>query len=185
MADRTVNDFETLRLPADPTAAAPDGSDVRVLLRLQPGGMAHFELAPGRISSAVRHRTVEEIWYFVGGRGKMWRSQPGRSEVVDVEPGVCLTIPLGTSFQFRSLSPEPLAAIGVTMPDWPGDDEAIPVEGFADWSGLAVAPRRDMSGAFGLPVMDKELRTRLTYAASWRETVMSIASDPEEYERHW
>jgi mannose-6-phosphate isomerase-like protein (cupin superfamily) len=89
----TMAVFETMRLPADRTAAAPDGSDVRVLLRLEPGGMAHFELAPSRLSKAVRHRTVEEIWYFVGGRGEMWRSQGDRSEVVDCEPGVCLTIP--------------------------------------------------------------------------------------------
>ena len=66
--------YETMHLPAEPTDVAPDGSDVRVLLRVDAGGMAHFELAPGRVSQAVRHRTVEEIWYVIGGRGKMWRS---------------------------------------------------------------------------------------------------------------
>jgi len=48
---------------------------------------------------------------------------------VPVESGVCLTIPLGTHFQFRSLGAEPLAALGVTMPPWPGEEEAIMVEG--------------------------------------------------------
>ena len=52
---------------------APDGSDVRVLLSLGGGSMAHFELAPGRVSAAVVHRTVEEIWYVLAGRGEMWR----------------------------------------------------------------------------------------------------------------
>ena len=75
--------FETMRLPAEPTTIAPDGSDVRVLLQVGAGGMAQFELAPGRVSTAVRHRTVEEIWYIVGGRGEMWRGQGERSEVVD------------------------------------------------------------------------------------------------------
>jgi mannose-6-phosphate isomerase-like protein (cupin superfamily) len=42
---------------------------------------------------------------------------------------VCLTIPLGTHFQFRSHGKEPLSAIGVTMPPWPGEDEAYDVEG--------------------------------------------------------
>ena len=126
-------DFETMRLPAERTAIAPDGSDVRILLHVGAGGMAHFELGPGQVSKPIRHRTVEEIWYFVGGRGQMWRSQDGRSEVVDVDPGACLTIPLGTHFQFRALGFEPLAAIGVTMPNWPGDSEAIPVEGCPDW----------------------------------------------------
>lgn len=83
-------------------AIAPDGSDVRILLGLKGGGMAHFELGPGQTSKAVTHRTVEEIWYFVSGRGQMWRRQDGRGETVNVFPGVCLTIPRGTHFQFRS-----------------------------------------------------------------------------------
>ena len=121
--------FATKRLPAQRDAVAPDGSDVRILLGLERGAMAHFELAPGRTSKAVAHRSVEEIWYFVGGRGEMWRRQGAREEVVALEPGVCLTIPLGTQFQFRSLGAEPLAALGVTMPPWPGEGEAYEVRG--------------------------------------------------------
>jgi hypothetical protein len=49
------------RLPAQPDAVAPDGSDVRVLLGVSGGGLAHFELAPGETSTAVRHRTVEAV----------------------------------------------------------------------------------------------------------------------------
>jgi len=91
--------------------------------------MARFELAAGQTSRAVAHRTVDEIWLFVAGRGELWRRQGGREEVVPVEAGVCVTIPAGTHFQFRSLSGEALAAIGVTMPPWPGDGEATPVPG--------------------------------------------------------
>lgn len=36
--------FQTLALPAERTVVAPDGSDVRVLLGLAGGGMAHFSL---------------------------------------------------------------------------------------------------------------------------------------------
>ena len=121
--------FETKRLPERPDIVAPDGSDVRILLGLKGGGMAHFELAPGQTSKAVTHRTVEEIWHFVSGRGEMWRKQGEQEETLPVEPGVCLTIPLGTRFQFRSLGPEPLAAVGVTMPPWPGEGEAVVVDG--------------------------------------------------------
>ena len=116
-------------LPMQRDNIAPDGSDVRVLLQLARGGMAHFELAPGQTSKAVVHRTVEEIWYFLSGRGQMWRQLDGQSNVVDVYPGVCLTIPVGTRFQFRSFGHEPLAAIGVTMPPWPGEGEATVVPG--------------------------------------------------------
>lgn len=121
--------FKTTRLPIARHAVAPDGSDVRVLLGLKGGGMAHFELAPGQTSTAVTHRTVEEIWLFLSGGGEMWRRQGGREEIVAVERGVCITIPLGTHFQFRSFGPEPLAAVGVTMPPWPGEGEAVIVEG--------------------------------------------------------
>lgn len=131
--------FDTKRLAAERDAVAPDGSDVRILLGLTGGGMAHFELAPGQTSKAVTHRTVEEIWFFLSGRGEMWRRQSGQQEtIVPVEPGVCVTIPLGTHFQFRSLGPEPLAALGVTMPPWPGEKEAIIVEG--KWQATVRGP---------------------------------------------
>jgi mannose-6-phosphate isomerase-like protein (cupin superfamily) len=121
--------FRTLRLPAARDTVAPDGSDVRLLLGLKGGGMAHFELAPRQTSTAVTHRTVEEIWLFLSGRGEMWRRQGEREEIVRVERGVCVTIPLGTHFQFRCTGPEPLAAVCVTMPPWPGEGEAALVRG--------------------------------------------------------
>ena len=124
-----MSDFATTLLPADPTAVAPDGSDVRVLLGLAAGGMAHFELAPGRTARAVTHRTVEEIWFVVAGHGEMWRKQGEREETVPLEPGVCLTIPLGTHFQFRASAAEAVSAIGITMPPWPGESEAVQVDG--------------------------------------------------------
>lgn len=124
-----TSEFETVLLPATPDATAPDGSDVRLLPGLAGGGMAHFELAPGRTSVAVAHRTVEELWYFVGGLGEMWRRQGDREEVVTAAPGVAVSIPVGTRFQFRALGTEPLAAVAVTMPPWPGPDEAYPVDG--------------------------------------------------------
>ena len=121
--------FQTQRLPATLDVLAPDGSEVRILLGLQGGGLAHFTLAPGHVSRAVMHRTVEEIWYFLTGHGQMWRRQEARTEIVDVSPGTCLTIPLGTRFQFRSAGADPLSAIAVTMPPWPGTDEAVLVDG--------------------------------------------------------
>jgi mannose-6-phosphate isomerase-like protein (cupin superfamily) len=129
MENINMKTFATKLLPIAPDAAAPDGSDVRVLLGLAGGGMAHFELGPGETSRAVTHRTVEEIWFFLSGRGQMWRKQGDDVEIVGVFPGVCLTIPLGTQFQFRSFGYEALAAVGVTIPPWPGEAEAIEVTG--------------------------------------------------------
>ena len=120
--------FDTMQLPDVPDAVAPDGSDVRVLLRLGRGSMAHFELAAGRVSQAVAHRAVEEIWYILAGQGQMWRRQGERQETVSLAPGTCVSIPAGTHFQFRA-GDGPLAALGVTMPPWPGPDEAYEVPG--------------------------------------------------------
>ena len=121
--------FETMRLPAAPDSVAPDGSDVRVLVRMDRGSLAHFELAAGRTSRAVAHRTVDEIWYVLNGRGEMWRWQGDRETTVALEAGVCASIPAGTRFQFRATGPEPLQVVGITMPAWPGEGEAYEVEG--------------------------------------------------------
>ena len=132
-----MTDFSTKRLPETPDAIAPDGSNVRVLLELAGGGMAHFELAPGETSTAVAHRTIEEIWFFLSGHGEMWRKQNESEAVVPVHAGICITIPFGTHFQFRAFGHEPLAAVGVAIPPWPGECEAYIVEG--KWE--ATVPR--------------------------------------------
>jgi mannose-6-phosphate isomerase-like protein (cupin superfamily) len=109
-------------------AYAPDGSEVRLLAALNGGSFAHFTLAPGKVSAPVAHRSVEEIWYVVAGSGEVWRRLGAEESVTPVGPGVALTIPLGTHFQFRA-GAESLSFVAVTMPPWPGPDEAFPVEG--------------------------------------------------------
>jgi mannose-6-phosphate isomerase-like protein (cupin superfamily) len=118
--------FTTIRLDQAPEVPAPDGSAVRPLCVL-PGAasFAQFELAAGQTAKAVSHATVEEIWFVTSGAGEMWRSQDGREEVTELEPGVCLTIPLGTTFQFRA-GAQGLRVVAATVPSWPVDspDEA-------------------------------------------------------------
>jgi mannose-6-phosphate isomerase-like protein (cupin superfamily) len=126
---REPKSFETLRLPERPDVVAPDGSDVRVLLRTGRGSMAHFELAAGRASDPTMHRGVDEIWFVLSGHGEMWRKLGSQEEIVALAPETCVSIPAGTHFQFRANGQQPLAAVGVTMPPWPGSEEAIPVTG--------------------------------------------------------
>ena len=121
--------FATKSLNDAPDAIAPDGSEVRLLCALAGGSMAHFSLPPGAVSRPVAHRTVEELWYFVSGHGRLWRARDGREEVVAVSPGTSIAIPVGTAFQFRCDGAAPLAAVGVTMPPWPGEAEAYAVPG--------------------------------------------------------
>lgn len=66
-----MTDFATSRLYRERDVVATDGSDVRILPSLSGGALAHFSLAPGQTSTAVTHRTVEEIWCFLSGRGEM------------------------------------------------------------------------------------------------------------------
>jgi mannose-6-phosphate isomerase-like protein (cupin superfamily) len=122
--------FATKRLGTLPDATAPDGSEVRVLCSTSRCSLAHFTLPPHAVSKAMAHRTVEEVWYFVSGRGQMWRRFHEQEEIVDVEPGVAISIPVGAHFQFRSAPPEPLVAVGTTMPPWPGEGEALAVDGY-------------------------------------------------------
>jgi mannose-6-phosphate isomerase-like protein (cupin superfamily) len=122
-------EFETMTLPQEADVLAPDGSQVRILLRLAGGSMAHFHLEPGQTSIAVAHRSVEELWYVVAGKGEMWRRRAEREEVVSLARGACVSLPLGTAFQFRCIGSEALEAVAVTMPPWPGEGEAYAVDG--------------------------------------------------------
>jgi mannose-6-phosphate isomerase-like protein (cupin superfamily) len=121
--------LETKKLPENPDATAPDGSEVKILLALKSGSMAHFELKAGKVSHAVAHKTVEEIWYFLEGEGEMWRKHGKQEEIVRLRAGTCITIPVGTLFQFHTTGESPLKAVAITMPPWPGDDEAYNVDG--------------------------------------------------------
>jgi mannose-6-phosphate isomerase-like protein (cupin superfamily) len=123
------SDFDTRHIADTPDAIAPDGSEVRLLCSSQHGSMAAFRLPPGAVSRAVAHRTVAEIWYFTAGHGQMWRKLGNREETTEVAPGVSITIPTGTQFQFRNDGGDALDAVAVTMPPWPGDDEAYSVPG--------------------------------------------------------
>jgi mannose-6-phosphate isomerase-like protein (cupin superfamily) len=125
----TPTGFDTRHVAEAPGAIAPDGSEVRLLFSLPGGSMAVFRLMPKAVSRAVAHRAVEEIWYFTAGTGRMWRRHGDREQIVEVGPGVSITIPTGAHFQFRCDSGEPLEAVAVTMPPWPGCEEAYSVAG--------------------------------------------------------
>lgn len=125
-------DFQARVRGQDADVMAPDGSEIRLLCQVNGGSMVYCVLPPHGVSLAVTHRTVEEVWYFVEGKGQVWRKKGEREEVIDVYPGLSLSIPLGTHFQFRTVGDEPLGFTIVTMPPWPGDDEAVRVADY--WS---------------------------------------------------
>ena len=128
----------TIDLPSAYDYLAPDGSEIRLLPTYDAGGFAHCRLPAGRISDAVRHRTVVEVWYVLAGNGAVWRAGDAGEEVVRVTSGTALTIPVATSFQFRAGDEGPLEILIGTFPRWPGSAEAEAAEGH--WPTTARIP---------------------------------------------
>ena len=129
MTDQPRVVFATVQLPIPLDVLAPDGSEIRVLAGTERCSMAHGLLPPGGVSRAICHRTVEEIWYVLSGEAEIWRRLGDDEQVITVTTGASLTIPIGTHFQFRTAGDEPFQFIMLTLPPWPGADEAVFVDG--------------------------------------------------------
>jgi mannose-6-phosphate isomerase-like protein (cupin superfamily) len=118
----------TVRVP-ESGEQAPDGSTVFPLLRTEHASVGIIHLHPGQTTAAVRHQTIEEVWYVLEGTGEIWR-QHGSDESLDaLERGACVNIPAGASFQFRASRDSTLMLIMLTVPPWPGASEATFVDG--------------------------------------------------------
>lgn len=127
-----------------PDAIAPDGSEIRFLVpppadvrerRAAPdrgartASLVEVRLPAGEVSRPVRHRTVEEIWYVLSGRGELWRRAPGGEEHRDpLEPGRVAVIPTGWAFSFSATAEGDLVFLCHTSPPWPGAEEAEPAD---------------------------------------------------------
>ena len=130
------------RRAAQPDVIAPDGSQIRLLIdqrhSASRASVVEVTLSAGQVSKPVYHRTVEEIWYILEGCGQVWRcppnADPDRTPAADVAPGDALAIPTGWRFQFAANNEGPLRFLCVTIPPWPGADEAQP----ADYGGLGA-----------------------------------------------
>jgi mannose-6-phosphate isomerase-like protein (cupin superfamily) len=128
--------MDTIERPPAPDYRAPDGSEIRLLPSTPRGGLSCCSLAPGRATRPVKHRSVEEVWYCVSGRGQLWRKYGQTESVVDLKPGISCLIPFQTEFQFRSIGgsddagvvEEQLELVIATFPGWPGPEEAVPVD---------------------------------------------------------
>lgn len=121
------------RASAEPNALAPDGSEIRLLAADAHGAtrasLCEVRLPPGAVSRPVSHRSVEEIWYVLAGRGQVWRCAPGaEANPMDVRSGDALVIPTGWRFQFRAAPETELRFLCYTSPPWPGPDEAQAAE---------------------------------------------------------
>jgi len=121
--------MKTMMLPELPNAKSPAGADIRCLMDGKTGNMIHSTVPPQQINRATVHATVSEFWYVLEGHGEIWRDDGSKSYVTILVPGTAIDIPVGTAFQYRNVSDVDLTFICITMPRWPGDEEATYVEG--------------------------------------------------------
>jgi mannose-6-phosphate isomerase-like protein (cupin superfamily) len=90
--------FHTQKLKEKPDDIAPDGSKIYLLNSLNGGGMCLCELPVSQTTQAVKYKTVEEIWFFLSGEGKVWRKMGEKEEVTLVSKDISVTIPIGCGF---------------------------------------------------------------------------------------
>jgi mannose-6-phosphate isomerase-like protein (cupin superfamily) len=119
--------FKTKQLADGYDYLAPDCSEIRLLPEMRGVGLAHCTLHPGKTTHAVAHRTVEEIWYCLSGEGEIWCKLDDAEYISNLRPYISVTIPTGANFQFRNTGSESLCLLIVTMPPWPGPEEAVKV----------------------------------------------------------
>ena len=114
---------ETKLLPT-PDARSPAGADIRFIMDGDTGNMIHSTVPPRQINRATIHATVSEFWFVLEGEGEIWRKDAYEERVTRLEAGVSIDIPVGTAFQYRNIGNVDLKFICITMPPWPGDQEA-------------------------------------------------------------
>ncbi len=115
--------------PPAPEGRSPAGAEIRYLIEGTTGAMIHSTVPPGQVNRATLHATVSEFWHVLSGEGQIWRRDGDGESTTDLTPGVTIDIPVGTAFQYRCTGAEPLRFLCVTMPPWPGNEEATFVEG--------------------------------------------------------
>lgn len=121
--------MHTRPFPEAPDARSPAGAEIRYLMEGATGNMIHSSVPPHQVNRATIHATVSEFWYVLSGRGEIWRRKGATEALAVLEPGVSIDIAVGTAFQYRCLGAEPLRFLCVTMPPWPGDEEASFIDG--------------------------------------------------------
>jgi mannose-6-phosphate isomerase-like protein (cupin superfamily) len=121
--------MQTRSFPSAPGGRSPAGAEIRYLLDGETGTMIHSTVPPGQVNRATVHATVSEFWHVLSGRGQIWRRDVTGEQTTVLERGVSIDLPVGTAFQYRCTGDEPLQFLCISMPRWPGDQEATVIKG--------------------------------------------------------
>ena len=121
--------MQTRAFPSSPDARSPAGAEIRYLIDGEMGNMIHSTVPAGQINRATVHASVSEFWHVLSGEGQIWRRDGTGEDTTVLSAGVSIDIPVGTAFQYRCTGVDPLQFLCITMPRWPGDNEATVIEG--------------------------------------------------------
>ena len=121
--------MQTRLFPSTPEGRSPAGAEIRYLIEGETGGMIHATVPSGQVNRATVHATVSEFWHVLSGEGQIWRRDGTGEETTFLTAGVSVDIPVGTAFQYRCSGADALKFLCITMPPWPGDQEATVIDG--------------------------------------------------------
>ena len=127
--------MQTRSFPSTADGRSPAGAEIRHLIEGETGAMIHSTVPPGQVNRATVHSTVSEFWHVLAGEGQIWRRDATGEEATVLRKGVSIDIPVGTAFQYRCTGSDPLEFLCISMPPWPGDQEATVIEG--PWKATA------------------------------------------------
>jgi mannose-6-phosphate isomerase-like protein (cupin superfamily) len=120
----TGHGWKMKQLSKSPDDIATDRAEIRWVFASKEASVVHCTLPPKVVSVATRLVDTHEIWYFIGGRGRIWFKDEGQAEGKEEEvgPGTCLSIPAGVHFQYRNTGRDPLTFVCVTMPPFQSNE---------------------------------------------------------------
>jgi mannose-6-phosphate isomerase-like protein (cupin superfamily) len=120
----SAHGWKIKQLSKVPNAIATDEAEIRWIFAAKEASVVHCTLPPKATSVATRLVGIHEIWYFIGGQGKIWlRKEAGAKwSEKEVRTGTCFELPAGVHFQYCSTGEDPLTFLCVTMPPFQSNE---------------------------------------------------------------
>ena len=118
--------MDKIRLEERAAFITLDGSEIRELAGVPTGNAGNLSLAqatvpPGARTEAHYHRTIEEIYLFTAGRGRMTLG----GEEDEVRAGDCVVIAPGVEHDLLNDGPEPLVLLCCCSPPYSNEDTVL------------------------------------------------------------
>ncbi len=109
-----------------PAFITKDGSEIREIMAPANSAVGRLSLAeaivfPGEKTRKHYHISVEEIYYFLSGKGLMWQA----GEEVEVSAGDAVANPPGTPHFITNIGEKPLVFLCICSPHYTHEDTVL------------------------------------------------------------